>query len=224
MSSRTTLEELYSKMGKTEKTLLNVIIKADVRGTIDAITEALKKLSNDLVEIQIVHGGAGAITETDINLAMASGAIVIGFNVKPIGKAQALAEQEKIEIRIYSIIYDMIDDLKKAMEGMLEPKLVETDIGKAEVRKVFAVSKIGTVAGSYVLEGKVTRNALVRVMRNSNNLFTGKISSLKRFKDDAKEVQSGYECGISLEGFHDLQEGDILEMFVQEKERQTLDG
>jgi translation initiation factor IF-2 len=223
-SSRTTLEELYSKMGKTEKTLLNVIIKADVRGTIDAITEALKKLSNDLVEIQIVHGGAGAITETDINLAMASGAIVIGFNVKPIGKAQALAEQEKIEIRIYSIIYDMIDDLKKAMEGMLEPKLVETDIGKAEVRKVFAVSKIGTVAGSYVLEGKVTRNALVRVMRNSNNLFTGKISSLKRFKDDAKEVQSGYECGISLEGFHDLQEGDILEMFVQEKERQTLDG
>ena len=223
-SSRTTLEELYSKMGKTEKTLLNVIIKADVRGTIDAITEALKKLSNDLVEIQIVHGGAGAITETDINLAMASGAIVIGFNVKPIGKAQALAEQEKIEIRIYSIIYDMIDDLKKAMEGMLEPKLVETDIGKAEVRKVFAVSKIGTVAGSYVLEGKVTRNALVRVMRNNNNLFTGKISSLKRFKDDAKEVQSGYECGISLEGFHDLQEGDILEMFVQEKERQTLDG
>ena len=223
-SSRTTLEELYSKMGKTEKTLLNVIIKADVRGTIDAITEALKKLSNDLVEVQIVHGGAGAITETDINLAMASGAIVIGFNVKPIGKAQALAEQEKIEIRIYSIIYDMIDDLKKAMEGMLEPKLVETDIGKAEVRKVFAVSKIGTVAGSYVLEGKVTRNALVRVMRNSNNLFTGKISSLKRFKDDAKEVQSGYECGISLEGFHDLQEGDILEMFVQEKERQTLDG
>jgi translation initiation factor IF-2 len=223
-SSRTTLEELYSKMGKTEKTLLNVIIKADVRGTIDAITEALKKLSNDLVEIQIVHGGAGAITETDINLAMASGAIVIGFNVKPIGKAQALAEQEKIEIRIYSIIYDMIDDLKKAMEGMLEPKLVETDIGKAEVRKVFAVSKIGTVAGSYILEGKVTRNALVRVMRNNNNLFTGKISSLKRFKDDAKEVQAGYECGISLEGFHDLQEGDILEMFVQEKERQTLDG
>jgi translation initiation factor IF-2 len=223
-SSRTTLEELYSKMGKTEKTLLNVIIKADVRGTIDAITEALKKLSNALVEIQIIHSGAGAITETDVNLAMASGAIIIGFNVKPIGKAQSLAEQEKIEIRTYSIIYDMIDDLKKAMEGLLEPKLVETNIGKAEVRKVFAVSKIGSVAGSYVLEGKITRNAMVRVMRNSSNLFTGKISSLKRFKDDAREVQSGYECGISLEGFNDLHDGDILEFFVQEKERQTLDG
>ena len=223
-SSRTTLEELYSKMAKAEKTLLNVIIKADVRGTIDAITEALKKLSNNLVEIQIIHGGSGAITETDVNLAMASGAIIIGFNVKPIGKAQALAEQEKIEIRTYSIIYDMIDDLKKAMEGLLEPKLVETDIGKAEVRKVFTVSKIGTVAGSYILEGKVTRNAMVRVMRNSNNLFTGKISSLKRFKDDTKEVQAGYECGISLEGFSDLLEGDNLEFFVQAKERQTLDG
>ena len=223
-SSRTTLEELYSKMAKAEKTLLNVIIKADVRGTIDAINEALKKLSNDLVEIQIIHGGSGAITETDVNLAMASGAIIIGFNVKPIGKAQALAEQEKIEIRTYSIIYDMIDDLKKAMEGLLEPKLVETDIGKAEVRKVFTVSKIGTVAGSYILEGKVTRNAMVRVMRNSNNLFTGKISSLKRFKDDTKEVLAGYECGISLEGFSDLLEGDNLEFFVQAKERQTLDG
>jgi translation initiation factor IF-2 len=223
-SSRTTLEELYSKMGKTEKTLLNVIIKADVRGTIDAIKEALKKLSNDLVEIQIIHSGAGAITETDVNLAMASGAIIIGFNVKPIGKAQSMAEQEKIQIRTYSIIYDMIDDLKKAMEGLLEPKLVETGIGKAEVRKVFSVSKIGTVAGSFVLDGKVTRNAMVRVMRNSNNLFTGKTSSLKRFKDDAKEVQAGYECGISLEGFNDLQEGDILEFFVQEKEKQTLDG
>jgi translation initiation factor IF-2 len=223
-SSRTTLEELYSKMGKADKTLLSVIIKADVRGTIDAITEALKKLSNDLVEIQIIHGGAGAITETDVNLAMASSAIIIGFNVKPIGKAQALAEQEKIEIRTYSIIYDMIDDVKKAMEGLLEPKLIETDIGKAEVRKVFAVSKIGTVAGSYILEGKVTRNAMVRVMRNGNNLFAGKISSLKRFKDDAKEVQAGYECGISLEGFNDLHEGDALEFFVQAKERQTLDG
>ena len=223
-SSRTTLEELYSKMAKAEKTLLNVIIKADVRGTIDAINEALKKLSNDLVEIQIIHGGSGAITETDVNLAMASGAIIIGFNVKPIGKAQALAEQEKIEIRTYSIIYDMIDDLKKAMEGLLEPKLVETDIGKAEVRKVFTVSKIGTVAGSYILEGKVTRNAMVRVVRNSNNLFTGKISSLKRFKDDTKEVLAGYECGISLEGFSDLLEGDNLEFFVQAKERQTLDG
>lgn len=223
-SSRTTLDELYSKMGKSEKTLLTIIIKADVRGTIDAIGEALKKLSNDLVDIQIIHSGAGAITETDVNLAMASGAIVIGFNVKPVGKAQALAEQEKIEIRTYSIIYDMIDDVKKAMEGLLEPKLVETNIGKAEVRKVFSVSKIGTVAGSYVLEGKATRNAFVRVQRKGENLFTGKISSLKRFKDDVKEVLAGYECGVSLEGFNDIQEGDALEFYVQEKEKQTIDG
>jgi translation initiation factor IF-2 len=223
-SSRTTLEDLYSKMGKSEKTLLNIIIKADARGTIDAIGEALKKLSNDLVEIRVIHSGAGAITETDINLAMASGAIVIGFNVKPVGKAQALAEQEKIEIRTYSIIYDMIDDVKKAMEGLLEPKVVETDIGKVEVRKVFAVSKIGTVAGSYVLEGKIMRNAFVRLKRNGDEVFTGKISSLKRFKDDVKEVLAGYECGVSLEGFNDIREGDILEPFIQEKEKQTLDG
>ncbi|NLW35484.1 translation initiation factor IF-2 [Syntrophorhabdus aromaticivorans] len=223
-SSRTTLEDLYSKMDKSEKTILNVIIKADARGTIDAIGEALKKLSNDLVEIQVIHSGAGAITETDINLAMASGAIVIGFNVKPVGKAQSLAEQEKIEIRTYSIIYDMIDDVKKAMEGLLEPKVVETDIGKVEVRKVFAVSKIGTVAGSYVLEGKITRNAFVRLKRNGDAVFTGKISSLKRFKDDVKEVLAGYECGVSLEGFNDIREGDILESFIQEKEKQTLDG
>lgn len=223
-SSRTTLEELYSKMGKSEKTVLTIIIKADVRGTIDAITEALKKLSNDLVDIQVIHSGAGAITETDVNLAMASGAIVIGFNVKPVGKAQSIAEQEKIEIRTYSIIYDMIDDLKKAMEGLLEPKLVETDIGKAEVRKVFSVSKIGTVAGSYVLEGKVTRNAFVRLKRNSDTLFTGKISTLKRFKDDVKEVLAGYECGLSLEGFNDLQESDVLEFYIQEKEKQTING
>jgi translation initiation factor IF-2 len=223
-SSRTTLEELYSKMGKSEKTLLSIIIKADARGTIDAIGEALKKLSNNLVEIQVVHSGAGAITETDVNLAMASGAIIIGFNVKPVGKAQALAEQEKIEIRTYSIIYDMIDDVKKAMEGLLEPKLVETDIGKAEVRKAFSVSKIGTVAGSYILEGKVTRNALVRLRRKGEVVFTGKISSLKRFKDDVKEVLAGYECGISLEGHNDVQEADILEFFVQAKEKQTLDS
>jgi len=223
-SARTTLEDLYSKMGKSEKTLLSIIIKADVRGTIDAIGEALKKLSNDLVEIQVIHSGAGAITETDINLAMASGAIVIGFNVKPVGKAQSLAEQEKIEIRTYSIIYDMIDDVKKAMEGLLEPKVVETDIGKVEVRKVFTVSKIGTVAGSYVLEGKITRNAFVRLKRNGDDVFTGKISSLKRFKDDVKEVLAGYECGVSLEGFNDIREGDILEPFIQEKEKQTLDG
>jgi translation initiation factor IF-2 len=166
----------------------------------------------------------GAITETDVNLAMASGAIIIGFNTKPIGKAQAMAEHEKIEIRTYSVIYDMIDDIKKAMEGMLAPKIVETVIGKAEVRKVFSVSKIGTIAGSYLTEGKATRNALVKVMRNGNIMFTGKLLSLKRFKDDVKEVQSGYECGVAVDGYNDIKEGDVFEFFIEEKEKQFLDG
>jgi len=222
-TTRTSLEDLYTKMGESEKVFLNVILKGDVRGTIDAIVEALKKLSNEKVEIQIIHSGVGAITETDVNLAMASGAIIIGFNVKPISKAQSLAEQEKIEIRTYSIIYEMIDDIKKAMEGMLAPKIVDVDIGKAEVRKVFSISKTGNIAGCYVTEGKVTRNAFARVIREGNNIYTGKISSLKRFKDDVKEVQSGYECGLVIENFNDIKEGDILEFFVQEKERQTLD-
>jgi translation initiation factor IF-2 len=222
--SRTTLEELYSKMGGSEKTVLNLIIKGDVGGTIDAIGEALKKLSNDLVEVQVVHSGVGAITETDVNLAVTTGAILIGFNTKPVAKAQALGEHEKVQIRTYSVIYDIIDDVKSAMEGLLQPKIVETPLGKVEVRKVFAVSKIGTIAGSYVLEGKVMRNAMARVTRNGTTVFTGKIGSLKRFKDDAKEVMAGYECGVGMEGFNDVQEGDILEVFVQEKERQTLDG
>ncbi|MBA4417647.1 MAG: translation initiation factor IF-2 [Syntrophus sp. (in: bacteria)] len=223
-NSRTTLEELYSKMGESEKITLNVIVKGDVRGTIDAITEALRKLSNEQVEIQIIHSGAGAITETDVNLAMASGAIIIGFNTKPVGKAQALAEHEKIDIRTYSIIYELIDEVKKAMEGMLAPKIVETEIGKAEVRKVLTVSKIGTIAGCYILEGKATRSAIVHVLRGTNTIFTGKLASLKRFKDDAKEVQTGYECGISVEGFNDIKEGDFLAFSIQEKEKQTLDG
>jgi len=221
-SARTSLEALYTKMGESEKVFLNVILKGDVRGTIDAIVEALKKLSNEKVEIQIIHSGVGAITETDVNLAMASGAIIIGFNVKPISKAQSLAEQEKIEIRTYSIIYEMIDDIKKAMEGMLAPKIVDVDIGKAEIRKVFTISKTGNIAGCYVTEGKVTRNAFARVIRDGNNIYTGKIISLKRFKDDVKEVQSGYECGIVIENFNDVKEGDTLEFFIQEKEKQTL--
>jgi len=155
---------------------------------------------------------------------MASGSIVIGFNVKPVAKAQALAEQENIEIRTYTIIYNMIDDIKKAMEGMLAPKIVQVGIGKAEIRKVFSVSRIGSIGGCYVTEGKVTRNAIVKLMRASETIFTGKLASLKRFKDDAKEVLSGYECGMSLDGFNDIKEGDVLEFYVEEQERQTLDG
>jgi translation initiation factor IF-2 len=223
-SSRITLDELYSKMGEAEKVTLNLILKGDARGTLDAIAEALKKLSTDSVQIQIIHNGVGAITETDVNLAMASGAIIIGFNVKPMAKTQALADQEHIDIRTYSVIYEMIDEVKKAMEGLLAPKIVQVKIGKAEIRKVFTVSKLGTIAGSYISEGKATRNAGVRVLRKGDVVFEGKLASLKRFKDDAKEVQAGYECGISVENFNDLHEGDMLEFYIEEEQKQTLDG
>lgn len=223
-SSRVTLDELYSRMGESEKLTLNVILKGDARGTVDAIGDALTKLSTEAVEIQIIHSGVGAITETDVNLAMASGAVIIGFNAKPMPKTQALAEQEHVEIRTYSVIYDMIDDVRKAMEGMLAPKIVEVKIGKAEVRKVFTVSKVGTIAGCGVTEGKVARNAIVKVLRNDKIIFSGKLASLKRFKDDAKEVQAGYECGLNVEGFNDIRESDILEFYAEQEEKQTLDG
>ncbi len=221
-SSRITLDELYSRMGENAKLTLNVILKGDARGTLDAISDALKRLSTDAVEIQILHSGVGTITETDVNLAMASGAIIIGFNVKPMAKTQSLADQEKVDIRTYSVIYDMIDDVKKAMEGMLAPKIVQVKIGSAEVRKIFVVSKVGTIAGCYVTEGKVTRASIVRVIRKGQVLFEGKMVALKRFKDDMKEVTAGYECGISFDNFNDMQEGDTMEFYVEEQEKQTL--
>jgi translation initiation factor IF-2 len=221
-SSRVTLDELYARMGKTAKLTLNVVLKGDARGTLDAISEALKKLSTGAVEINIIHSGVGTITETDVNLAMASGAIIIGFNAKPIVKAQALAEQEKVDIRTYSVIYDMIDDVRKAMEGLLAPRIVEVRIGAVEVRKTFSVSKIGTIAGCYVVEGKVTRGATAKLVRKGEIVFSGKLASLKRFKDDVKEVTAGYECGISLEGFNNMEEGDRVEFYIEEQEKQTL--
>ncbi|OPY70101.1 MAG: Translation initiation factor IF-2 [Syntrophorhabdaceae bacterium PtaU1.Bin034] len=221
-SSRITLDELYSRMGETAKLTLNVILKGDARGTLDAISDALKRLSTEAVEINVIHNGVGAITETDVNLAMASGAIIIGFNVKPMAKTQSLADQEKVDIRTYSVIYDMIDDVRKAMEGLLAPRIVEVKIGTAEVRKTFTVSRIGTIAGCYVTEGKVTRAATAKVIRKGDILFSGKIASLKRFKDDIKEVTAGYECGISFENFNDIQEGDTMEFYVEEEEKQTL--
>ena len=221
---KVTLEDLYAKMAETEKLTLNVVLKGDARGTLDAIQDALTRLSTASIQIQIIHSGVGAITETDVNLAMASGAIIIGFNVKPMPKTQVLADQERVQIRTYSVIYEMIDEVRKAMEGMLAPKIVEVSIGKAEVRKIFTVSRLGSIAGSYVTEGKAIRSALAKVRRNGNELFSGKLASLKRFKDDVKEVQAGYECGLALEGFNDIKEGDVIEFFVEEQEKQTLDG
>ncbi len=224
--NKITLENLNEKIKEGEVTDFNVIIKGDVQGSVEALQGTLEKLSTSEIKLHVLRASAGAIIESDITLASASNAIVIGFNVRPTPKAQALAEKEKVEIKKYNIIYDVVDDIKSAMEGMLSPEIKEVDIGKVEVRELFRVPKVGVIAGSYVLEGKVKRNSLVRVIRDSIQLNKDliKLSSLKRFKDDAKEVSEGYECGIGLENWQDLQVGDILEIVETEEVRRTLES
>lgn len=209
---KVTLDNIFDTMKEGAVQELNVIIKGDVQGSVEAVQNSLEKLSNNEIRLNVLRASAGAIIEDDINLAIASQALVLGFNVRPTPKAQALADYEKIEIRKYNIIYDAIDDIRAAMEGMLTPERKETVIGKVEVREIFRVPKIGVIAGSYVLDGKVKRNALVNVIRDSIQIKTDKISSLKRFKDDAREVAAGFECGVGLENFQDLSIGDILEV------------
>ncbi len=216
-SSKLSLEQLYEKIQKGEVKELNTIIKGDVQGSVEAVSETLRKLSTDAIRLKVIHASVGAITETDVNLATASNAIILGFNVRPEVKAQALAEKEGVDIRLYNIIYDAVDDIKKAMEGMLEPTLREKHLGRAEVREVFSVPKHGTVAGCYVLDGKMVRNAQIRLLRDNIVIYEGKMSSLRRFKDDVKDVAFGYECGISLENYNDIKVGDILEDFEIEK-------
>ena len=213
------LDTLYEKIREGEIKDFNVIIKGDVQGSVEALQGTLQKLSTNEIRLNVIRASAGAIIESDITLAAASNALVIGFNVRPTPRAQALAEQEKVEIRKYNIIYDVVDDIKAAMEGMLSPEIREIDCGRAEVREVFRVPKIGMVAGCYILDGKATRTCFVRVVRDSIqiNKENIRIASLKRFKDDVKEVAAGYECGIGLEDFQDIQKGDILE-FVQMQE------
>ncbi|MDD7589312.1 translation initiation factor IF-2, partial [Bullifex porci] len=218
-ANKVTLENLYDKIKEGEVQDFNVIIKGDVQGSVEALQGTLTKLSTPEIRLNVIRASAGAIIESDITLAAASNALVIGFNVRPTPRAQALAEQEKVEIKKYNIIYDVVDDIKAAMEGLLSPEIKEIDIGKAEVRDTFRVPKVGIIAGCYITEGKVTRNAFVRVIRDSIQINKENIhiSSLKRFKDDAKEVTAGYECGIGLENFQDIQIGDTLE-FVQKQE------
>jgi translation initiation factor IF-2 len=181
----------------------------------------LEQIVSDEVRIQVIHGGVGAINENDVLLASASNAIIVGFNVRPDPAAKRTAEREKVDIRLYRVIYTIIDDVKKAMEGMLAPEFHEVVLGRAEVRAVFKVPKAGTVAGSYVTEGKITRNSEARLLRDNVVIYEGKIESLKRFKDDAKEVASGFECGIGLERFNDIKEGDVIEAFVNEEIKKT---
>ena len=224
-SNKITLENINQKIMEGQITDFNVIIKGDVQGSVEALQGVLQKLSNSEIRLNVLRASAGAIIESDITLAAASNAIVIGFNVRPTPRAQALAEQEKVEIKKYNIIYDVVDDIRDAMEGKLSPEIKEVDIGKVEVRETFKVPKVGLIAGCYVTEGKVKRSALVRVIRDSIQINKDmiRISSLKRFKDDAREVAEGYECGIGLENWQDLQVGDVLEIVETEEVRRKLE-
>jgi len=220
-TQRVTLEDLFDHIQQGKVKDLNIIVKADAQGSVEAIKQSLAKLSNEEVRVNVIHGAVGTITESDILLASASNAIVIGFNVRPASSVSKLAEQENIELKTYRIIYEAIEDIEAAMKGMLEPEHKEVVQGKVEVRATFKVPNVGTVAGGYVLEGKVTRNSNVRLVRDGIVIFEGEISSLKRFKDDVKEVTSGYECGIGLQNYNDLKEGDIIEAFIIEEIKRT---
>lgn len=215
-NTRVTLDDLFQHIKDGEIKDLNVIIKADVQGSVEALKGSLAKIEVEGVRVKIIHSGAGAITESDITLAAASNAIVIGFNVRPDAQTKAAAEQEKVDVRLHNIIYNVIEEIESAMKGMLDPIYKENVIGHAEVRSVFKISKVGNIAGCMVTSGKITRNAELRLIRNGIVVFTGKIDTLKRFKDDAKEVAQGYECGITLERYNDVQEGDIIEAFLME--------
>ncbi|KHD16727.1 translation initiation factor IF-2 [Clostridium butyricum] len=213
---RVSLEDLYNQIQEGKVKELAIIVKADVQGSVEAIKQSLAKLSTDDVKVRVIHGGVGAITETDITLATASNALVIGFNVRPDNNAAAQADKDGVDIKTYRIIYDAIEDIKSAMIGMLEPEYKEVILGTAEVRETYKISNVGTIAGCYVLKGKLKRNAETRVIRDGIVIFESSLSSLKRFKDDAKEVASGYECGLTVEKFNDIKEGDILECFMME--------
>ena len=221
-SSKISLDQLYARMQLGDVKELKVIIKGDVQGSVEAVKDSLLKLTTDACRLIVLHTGVGGITESDVTLASASDAIVLGFNVRPESKAAHLAEGEGVDIRLYSIIYDAVADIRDAMEGLLAPTLREKSLGRVEIRETFNVSKVGTIAGCYVLEGKVLRGAQVRLVRDNVVVWKGKLSSLKRFKDDAREVAAGYECGMSLENYNDIKVGDIIEVFEMESIKTTL--
>ncbi len=221
---KVTLDNLYDSIQDGEIQELKAIIKGDVQGSVEALKIALEKLSTKEIRLNVIHSSAGAIIENDVNLASASNAIIVGFHVRPTPKAQLLADQEKVEIKKYNIIYDAVEDIKTALEGMLAPELKEETVGTVEVRETFKVPKIGTIAGCYVTSGKVLRGGVAHLYRDGIDIFSGKISSLKRFKDDAKEVATGYECGIGLENFTDIQVGDIIEIIEIKEISKKLDG
>lgn len=217
--AKMSLDDLFSQIQSGNVKELDIIVKADVQGSVEAVKQSLEKLSNEEVVVKVIHGGVGAINESDVSLASASNAIIIGFNVRPDQTAEEFAARDKVDIRTYRVIYDAIEEIETAMKGMLAPKFREVVMGRIEVRQVYKISNVGAVAGAYVLNGKVTRQCEIRVVRDGIVIAEDKMSSLKRFKDDVKEVGESYECGITLEKFRDFKEGDIFEAFIMEEYR-----
>ncbi len=216
-TAKVSLEDLFKQIQEGDVKELNIIIKADVQGSVEALKQSLLKLSNDEVKINVIHGGVGTITESDILLASASNAIIIGFNVRPNSAVIGLAEKENVDVRTYRIIYEAIEDVEAAMKGMLEPEYKEVILGRVEIRATFKVPGVGNIGGAYVQEGKITRNSKVRLLRDGIVIYDGQVSSLKRFKDDVREVVAGYECGVGLENYNDIKEGDIIEPYIIEE-------
>ena len=216
---KVTLDNLFSQMAQNDMKELAIVVKADVQGSAEAVKQSLEKISNDEVRVRVIHAGVGAISKSDVSLADASNAIIIGFNVRPDAVAKAEAEQTGVEMRMYRVIYDAINDVSDAMKGMLAPKVREVALGEAQVRQVYKISSVGTVAGCRVTSGKITRDSKVRVVRDGIVICEDSIASLKRFKDDAKEVAAGFECGITLAKFQDIKEGDVFECFKMEEYR-----
>jgi translation initiation factor IF-2 len=214
---RITLDALHQQIQQGEVKELRMVLKGDVQGSVEPLRESLERLGTEQVMVKVIHSSVGAITESDVMLAAASNAIIVGFNVRPEPKAQRLAEQEKVDVRLYTVIYDAINQIKAAMEGLLEPQYVERALGRVEVRQIFTISKVGTIAGSFVVDGKVVRDASVRLVRDGRVVHEGKIASLRRFKDDAREVLSGQECGIGLANYNDIHQGDVLEVYELEE-------
>jgi translation initiation factor IF-2 len=215
--TKVTLDNLFDQMKKGDMKSLQVIVKADVQGSVEAVRQSLEKLSNDEVRVDVIHGGVGAINESDVMLANASNAIIVGFNVRPDPVAAENAKRDGVEMRLYRVIYECIEEIQSAMKGMLAPKYREVALGRAEAREIYKISNVGTIVGAHVTSGKITRAAQVRVVRDGIVAAEDKIASLRRFKDDVKEVAEGYDCGIGLERFNDVKAGDVLEAFVMEE-------
>jgi translation initiation factor IF-2 len=217
-----TLDEIGRRIALGDFQELNIILKGDVDGSVEALTDSFQKLSTEEIQVNIIHKGVGAITESDVLLATASDAIIIGFNVRPMGNARQIADKEEIDIRMYSIIYDAINDLKDAMEGMLSPELKEEITGTAEIREIFKVTKVGNIAGCMVTSGKIFRNSNIRIIRDGVVIYTGVLTSLKRFKDDVKEVAKGFDCGLQIKNYNDIELNDVIEAFHEVEVKKKL--